>query len=374
MKKGATTAILALLIVVSISLPLIPNKWNKRQERSSIIDQSSSPSPIILESTHTTRLLPIGEYDNPSSAPSSTQNYTEHANIEITSNADFSAQKIAENWTGDGSEGNPFVIQGYNITFRGQNIYISNVTAHFEIRNCLLISPSSMPHVGAYDNGIAIENSTNGAVLFNEILGGRDAGVYIGYSNITIVSNQFSQYDYIPSYRGIIFASSSGSVLYNGIRDSEVDGIWITNSSQIEVASNVIEGGTMGISVMHSNNVGVTNNVLIEGAGIWLYNIGGSIISRNVVSDSFGSSITVSNALFTSIYQNVIVYGDSDGILVDNSTDCSFTGNQIIQCLNGIMVYSSFSSTFSYNYIVGNSGTGLHIGYGFGNSIYGNLF
>ncbi|MHA2143213.1 MAG: NosD domain-containing protein, partial [Candidatus Thorarchaeota archaeon] len=302
------------------------------------------------------------------------KNYTEHSKIEITSNADFAAQKIAENWTGKGLEEDPYIIQGYNITHNGHNIRIVNVTVHFEIRDCLLISSSSMPRIDDYDNGIAIENSSNGAILYNEILGGRDSGVYIGWSNISLIGNLFSQFDYLPSYRGIIFYFSSGSASYNGIRHHEQDGIWISNSSHVDLESNVIMGGNMGISILHSSQVTVADNDMTNGAGIWMHNVESSSVARNVITDDFDSGITVSNSRLSSIYQNSILYGVGDGIVVDSSSECTYTGNEIIQCQNGFLVYSSSYSTFSYNYVVSSWEIGFNLIYGENNDILGNLF
>ena len=71
--------------------------------------------------------------------PSPAKAYTPHDPISINSDADFAAQAASEGWPGDGSEGNPFIIQDLEIDASSQHgIGISFTTAHFAIRNCLI--------------------------------------------------------------------------------------------------------------------------------------------------------------------------------------------------------------------------------------------
>lgn len=79
---------------------------------------------------------------------------TPHAPIRINSNADFDEAHGVTNWaTGNGTEGNPWIIENYNIDggSYGYCIYIGNVTEHFTIQYC------------------NITNATNGMLLWHII-------------------------------------------------------------------------------------------------------------------------------------------------------------------------------------------------------------
>ncbi|MFX1580281.1 MAG: hypothetical protein ACFFBJ_11575 [Promethearchaeota archaeon] len=62
------------------------------------------------------------------------QSYTSRSPMVITSNADF----VTEGWSGDGSPGNPYMIEWLEISSAndGYSLAIYNTTAHFRIWNC----------------------------------------------------------------------------------------------------------------------------------------------------------------------------------------------------------------------------------------------
>jgi parallel beta-helix repeat protein len=314
----------------------------------------------------------MGDYSNTLSSFSITQNYTEHANIMINSDADFASQAMAENWTGDGTEENPFIIEGYNITHNGHNILIDNVTSSFEIRNCLLISTLSLPRADPYDNGIAIYNSANGKIANNTILGGSDSGVYLGSSNMEVTGNYFSYFD-ILSYRGIIFQDSSGTVSFNVVADFREDGIYVLESRNVNVESNVITNGDSGITIEASSDILVSNNLLNDGPGIRIINANDCTVSNNEISYASGEGIVLSDTLFSTVEYNTIIEASSHGIVTYNSFDSFYSGNRIMECEIGIYIVDVFQSTFSFNYIVSNSYIGIQLYSGNGNIIYGNL-
>ncbi len=77
-----------------------------------------------------------------SDKPPSYSSLTPHNSISITSNSGFAV------FPGSGTEEDPYVIEGYNITTTDENgIYITETTKHFIIRNC---------YVDAFRMGIII--------------------------------------------------------------------------------------------------------------------------------------------------------------------------------------------------------------------------
>ncbi|MFW9976134.1 MAG: hypothetical protein ACFFDQ_12760, partial [Candidatus Thorarchaeota archaeon] len=60
--------------------------------------------------------------------------YAPHGPIFITSNQDF----IDQGWPGNGSESNPYMIEGLNITSPQICIEIRNVDVHFTVKDCYL--------------------------------------------------------------------------------------------------------------------------------------------------------------------------------------------------------------------------------------------
>ncbi|UCH05094.1 MAG: hypothetical protein JSW05_02740 [Candidatus Thorarchaeota archaeon] len=67
--------------------------------------------------------------------PAQEKSYLNHSPISITSDADFAAQKAAEGWAGNGTQTNPYVIEGYNITHSVVILEVANVSSFLIIRD-----------------------------------------------------------------------------------------------------------------------------------------------------------------------------------------------------------------------------------------------
>jgi parallel beta-helix repeat protein len=336
------------------------------------IDDAPNPSLYYSEATPSPSLSIAREHGAQAGSQSMTQNYTEHGQIVINSNADFAAQKAAENWAGDGTEDYPFIIEGYNITFNGKNIRIENVTAYFEIRYCLLASTISLPRVGDFDDGIAIYNSTNGRIVDNSILGNQDAGVYIYSSDIEVARNYFSYYT-ARGGSGIFFHESSGIASQNIMDDFWSAGIYLLASNNVYVDSNVISSGESGITIKSSENIHVSDNVLYSGPGIQIFTSERCNLINNEISYADAEGIILNGTSYSTIENNTVFRTDLIGIAVFNSWDCFYSANQISQCQTGMYIANGHSSIFSFNYIVANSYLGIQVYSGNENVFYGNL-
>ena len=119
--------------------------------------------------------------------------YVPHAPIRINSNADFDEAHGVVNWaTGDGSLGNPWVIEGWEIngSALGTCIFIGNTTDYFEIKNCNLHDANwtySWPYFR--NAGIHLYYASNGIVANNTLQLNIYAGMSIFYSHNTNVTN-----------------------------------------------------------------------------------------------------------------------------------------------------------------------------------------
>ena len=181
--------------------------------------------------------------------------YTIHAPIRIDSNGDFAANA---NGGGDGSSGNPWVIENYDIdgTGFGYCIYIGNTTDYFVVRNCYLHDASGgndwpfHPDAGlalyevifgevinntATNNyyGIGIGSSSNNTISKNTASSNLGFGIALTqWCKDTVVSSNTVSDNFI----GIgLNASSSRNTIFNNIASDNFVGIGLNTSS-----SNVI--------------------------------------------------------------------------------------------------------------------------------------
>jgi parallel beta-helix repeat protein len=177
---------------------------------------------------------------------------TNHSLIRIDDDTDFNTTASAENWTGNGSVNNPYIIENYffNGTGEGFCVYIGNTTAHFIIRNCSVNNASGNYVSYKWNTGIVIYNSINGSVE----------------------NNTFNNNDFI------------GLLLYY--------------SDNSQVNNNTLNGSTYGIYLLRSTNNYVYNNSVFNTStnGIYLVNSGNTTIDKNYVTNNFGSGIRFSNS------------------------------------------------------------------------------
>ncbi len=179
--------------------------------------------------------------------------YTEHDSIEIGSNADF----VSQGWPGSGTEADPYVIEGLNITSSDDCIFIHDTSAYFVIRNCILTgSPSTN---GA---GIRLENMTAGTISQCDIsanLVGVDVqdSIFINIVNNTISSNWDT---------GIVISDSYYISLENNTIASNMEyGVTLYASSKNNLTDNTfLSTGNFGVEIASSTDNNLTGNTFVE--------------------------------------------------------------------------------------------------------------
>ncbi|MEM3493743.1 MAG: DUF835 domain-containing protein, partial [Thermoplasmata archaeon] len=102
-----------------------------------------------------------GKIQRENTAANSGTRGTLHLPIHINGNADFLVQALANGWPGDGTQGNPYIIDGYEID-GGQapalgmyGIWIENTNVYFVIRNCTVYNATNSGSA-PYGAGIAL--------------------------------------------------------------------------------------------------------------------------------------------------------------------------------------------------------------------------
>ncbi|MFX0181482.1 MAG: NosD domain-containing protein [Candidatus Hodarchaeota archaeon] len=116
--------------------------------------------------------------------------YKEHGPIFINGDTDFNRSVRVENWLGNGTPQNPFVIKGLRITgLPGSSlIKIWNTDLHFQITNCFLDG-------GYY--GIHLSYAPNFHISENIVVNNMRSGIFIG--NHSRSSSSFPKYGNISN-------------------------------------------------------------------------------------------------------------------------------------------------------------------------------
>ena len=178
-----------------------------------------------------------------------TNDYIVREPIRINGNDDFAAQAAAEGWSGDGSEGDPYVIEGYEIngTGYGYGIYVGNTTVHFVVRGCYVHNASIAVgelHSNIYkyyaDSGMNLYNVQNGRLESNTIQNNRRKGIRLYRSNHNYIANNKISNDNISrTASGISLFVSSNNIIVNNSISRQHTGIEIINSHLTPVNNTV---------------------------------------------------------------------------------------------------------------------------------------
>jgi parallel beta-helix repeat protein len=347
--------------------------------------------------------------------PSKAQESTTFGPIEIDGNEEFADWAANHSWPGDGTEGDPYVIEGYeiNVSFSSDTgIQILNTDAHFQIRN-LRIFPDEQWY---WCDAIVLDNVSNSVLEHNTISDMDESIDLIDCSFITISNNDLSSNFYgidlrrsynitiannIFGENGInIYGESlehynshlitpdnliNGTPLYyykntnnieinntsvgqlilancinvsieNTTISGTVDGIILNYVENVMIANNVIASNIYkGIEVEYSNNVILLNNTIYSNGwgGVTILDSNNITFMDNIVSSNGWSGVSISSVTIASFVNNYISLNGWDGLDIDNSKDINISDNNLFQNDgNGIKLGGSSNVVISNNEIL----------------------
>ncbi|MHA1927517.1 MAG: right-handed parallel beta-helix repeat-containing protein [Candidatus Thorarchaeota archaeon] len=268
--------------------------------------QNPSANQDIFE-MHAEGLVPQGNFSS---------SYTPHDSITIYSNNDFSDQ----GFPGSGTLGEPYVIEGLNITTTGECISIRNTDAYFVIRDCLLTA-------GFYSDGVIFDYVTHGTIRLNNITGTR-FGLYSEYSDYNVIANN----TFTENAGGVYLSRSSNNniVANNTISRSNMAGVW---------------------SEYNMNNIIVNNTFSENDVGVYLFaQVSNTIIMNNIISES-DIGMFIARSSDSTVVSNIIS-GSRGGVAIHSSTDVIVDNNTITASSFGLSILSSYDITLYANIFI----------------------
>ncbi len=238
--------------------------------------------------------------------------YEERGPIFINGNDDFAAQAEVEGWPGDGTEGNPYVIEGYKIDGGEEHsIRVINTDYHLIIRGNLITGGES---------GIWAGNLTNGHIINNSVIGARWGIRSRVTFNITIENN------YVSSCQqwGSEISGSIGTIFRNNTLLNNSAGVYASSTINNLIVGNIVNNRVTGIKLHQTDNSLVMGNRLYghEYCGIEFYRARSNTVKNNTIfgNDIFGLTVGVEPGGGSSSWNNVIYNNDfiENGQHVDN--------------------------------------------------------
>jgi parallel beta-helix repeat protein len=189
-------------------------------------------------------------------------NLTPRSPITINGDSDFSTQATSEGWSGNGTAGNPFIIENCEIDAMSYSyaIHISNTIASFSIRNCSLF--------GASQASIGLLNVVNGTIENNTCFNNVQYGIYfVNSARSSILECNCSD----NGAAGVFLQSSTDCRIENNTCDRDFRGIYLQSSSDDNwLANNSCSDQEYGILLYSSVNCTLRDNSLnSDGIVVW---------------------------------------------------------------------------------------------------------
>jgi parallel beta-helix repeat protein len=272
--------------------------------------------------------------------------YTNHSRIEIFSESDFGTL----GFSGIGSETDPYIIEGFNITetTEGNCINIQNIHAYVTIQNNYLDGRSNsqvciylgnVSHVKIIQNqflnlkrGILLDKDCQYCEISgNTIIGSIDGAISLGTnSSFNNITNNYIDEASSGAIKVInsINCNIDANTVIGDMGDSYNPGIYIHNSIA-SIKNNIIAACYIGIYLEKANKSEIFNNyVNTSSRGIQVYG-NENLIHENTVEFTSGGGIEVQGN------QNIVkenrFYSTRNGIAMQgNGNSC--TKNVIFNC------------------------------------------
>lgn len=265
-----------------------------------------------------------------SSTTISTAELTETSPIVLDGNA---AMATFPNKTGNGIQGDPYVISGYHVIAGGAEscIVLKNMDVHVLITGCMM-SGANREIRNRYNGGLLLENVSN-VVVEDSLLDDNSHGISVTFSQDIVITGVAVENSNRP---GIMIAGSTGVLVNGSTVTGSYHGIFVHDSTNVNVTGCELENIiTTGVLVQYSTSVNVVSNT-IKGC-----------TAMGVFIERSASATVVGNQIQGCAW---------DGIGI-NSNGTTVSGNQVRDCLlAGIMLYvAATGNTVTGNTLTNNA-------------------
>src|SRR3989454_8206306 len=241
--------------------------------------------------------------------PIAGRSLTPHTPILIDSDANFTAANGVT--SGDGSAGNPYAIEGWDINAaNGDGVFLRSTTAHVILRN-LFVHDGGPTYVG-----ILILQASNVTVdHVNATSSAQGIYVVVGTDIWVHASNGSS-----AQGGGIAVTTSTRVVIDDNDAWSSEYGIWVNGSTSATIENNRLHRNGRGVSVTLSPGILISGNVIADEAvsypsptmGVGVADSDGAQLVSNTISGAAELGISVGRSTSIRIESNRVA-GDTGG-------------------------------------------------------------
>jgi len=235
-------------------------------------------------------------------------------NISIINDNDFAVQALNNDWDGNGTFNNPYIIENITLSSGADYtpvLFIKNTQSFFILKNITISG-------GSY--GILLENVTNGLIQNVSISYSKNELIYCNVAtNLTIKESIFQESGLL--HGGILIDYSNNiNLSKNFIGNNKFTGIKTRDCKKIRITDNIITWNrNAGIVIAHTFNVIIKNNSIHDNYFKGLSVEGNSeniTIEYNTIFNNMDAGIGLDSAINVQIFYNTIYNNTLWGIRV----------------------------------------------------------
>ncbi len=282
--------------------------------------------------------MPISKFDLP---------------IHINGNQELSNFSIQ----GNGSQSNPYVIE--NKIINGtlvECIWISNTTAFFIVRNCLLSHGSI---------GISLVNVSNGHLINNTIIYNKQRGIWLSNSSNCIIANNTVE----SNARNLqLFSCKRIRIFNNTILDGSLN-IYVSDSLNTSIIQNTLKQSQSNIQLYYSRVCVLSKNIM-SGAGLQME---GNLTHLSSYDADLNNYLNGRLVYYYSNKTNLTPanFTDASQIILINCNNSQITNANIYNVSSGVALYYSHNNTISYVTATSNN-QGIYLEHSANNTLANN--
>ena len=148
--------------------------------------------------------------------------------------------------------------------------------------------------------------------------------------NITNSNLSYLGYNTYSDESGFCINGTSYSVIQNNTFSYNKYGLFVFNSTVIDILDNVFDTNYMGLYLSESSNSNIINNTVYTTYwyGIYIYDSSNINTSDNWIQDSSSYGMYLHTVIDSTIHNNDLYSGDSSGVFVQHSENNSYTDNR----------------------------------------------
>jgi len=319
--------------------------------------------------------LSIGMSDSAEATPS--------IPISISSDADLDSFIASHGFYGDGTEGNPYLINNLEIDATGHTnaITLSNIHKHLMIADCTLtnagqagIAMNDVSNVTIQGNtinnngerAVMLEHSNNVTMNANDCTNNPTDGFRIVYSSDISVFGNYITNSYDGIYLGVV---QNSTFEINQFPLVDARGFFVVESDNNTFSDNSILDSTHGLYIDGSDN-NIINGTICGFMGqqvIYLWQSNGNQVTNSTLAGTANYAVIyLSDSSRNTIFNNTVLdpsHMTMDGILLDASDNNIISNNALNGTYYGIHLSGSNGNTLANNtytnHVLSIMGTGI---------------